>query len=120
LLQKTFVVGRRHPETTGLDVVGVCLSEMVSTLVSLRKTNVDRIMGAAVLALLAPVLGVLLIRLKSKGPALFKQVRIIDRGRLFRMFKFRSMVDDAKSMLPELAAQQDGNEVLFKMRGARE
>jgi lipopolysaccharide/colanic/teichoic acid biosynthesis glycosyltransferase len=32
------------------------------------------------------------------------------------MFKFRSMVDDAESMLPELAAQYDGNEVLFKMR----
>jgi FlaA1/EpsC-like NDP-sugar epimerase len=101
MLQKTVVVGRadsaadlvrrirQHPETTGLDVVGVCLSEMVSTWVSLRKTIVDRIMGAAVLALLAPVLVVLVIRLESKGPALFKQVRIIDGGRPFRMFKFR-------------------------------
>ncbi len=85
-------------------------------LVYRAKTIVDRIMGAAVLALLAPVLVVLVIRLESKGPALFKQVRIIDGGRPFRMFKFRSMVDDAESMLPELAAQHDGNEVLFKMR----
>jgi lipopolysaccharide/colanic/teichoic acid biosynthesis glycosyltransferase len=45
-----------------------------------------------------------------------KQVRIIDGGRPFRMFKFRSMGDAADSMLPELAAQHGGNEVLFKKR----
>ena len=82
------------------------------------KGVVDRYVGALLLLLASPVLLTIaaVIRLESKGPALFKQIRIGDGGRPFTMYKFRSMVDDAETLLPQLAAVHDGNEVLFKMR----
>jgi lipopolysaccharide/colanic/teichoic acid biosynthesis glycosyltransferase len=54
--------------------------------------------GAAILlALGLPVflLLAILIRLDSKGPALFRQERVGLQGRRFRMFKFRTMYVDA-------------------------
>ncbi len=82
------------------------------------KGIMDRYVGALLLLLSSPVLLTIaaVIRLESKGPALFQQIRIGDGGRPFTMYKFRSMVNDAEELLPELAAEHDGNEVLFKMR----
>ena len=54
--------------------------------------------GAAVLLLLGSPLFLLLailIKLDSKGPALFRHERVGLNGRGFRMFKFRSMYTDA-------------------------
>lgn len=69
--------------------------------------------------LLSPLLAFLAmsVRLTSEGPVFFRQTRIGLRGREFTMLKFRSMVQNAEELLPELAAQQRdaGNEVLFKM-----
>jgi exopolysaccharide biosynthesis polyprenyl glycosylphosphotransferase len=82
------------------------------------KAVVDRVVGALLMVLASPFLLLMaaLIRFESKGPALFKQVRIGNEGQPFTMFKFRSMVQDAEALLPQLAATHDGNEVLFKMR----
>jgi exopolysaccharide biosynthesis polyprenyl glycosylphosphotransferase len=69
--------------------------------------------------LLSPLLAFLAIsvRLTSDGPVFFRQTRIGLSGREFTMLKFRSMVQNAEELLPELAGQQRdaGNEVLFKM-----
>jgi lipopolysaccharide/colanic/teichoic acid biosynthesis glycosyltransferase len=54
--------------------------------------------GAAVcLALLAPVLCIItaLVRFTSPGPVLFRQNRVGKDGRLFPMYKFRTMFRDA-------------------------
>lgn len=57
----------------------------------------DVIMSAALLVLLSPVILVLAIWIKadSKGPVFFRQERITQYGRKFRIFKFRTMVNDA-------------------------
>jgi lipopolysaccharide/colanic/teichoic acid biosynthesis glycosyltransferase len=85
----------------------------------LAKRAVD-LAGASIgLLLLTPVilLLMLLIRLDSPGPVLFRQLRRGHRGRLFRMLKFRTMSVDAEQRLTEL---EDSNEsaggVLFKLR----
>ena len=44
----------------------------------------------------------LLIRLDSPGPALFRQVRVGQKGQPFRIFKFRTMIDHAEAVLPQL------------------
>lgn len=57
----------------------------------------DVIMSAVLLVLLSPVILVLAIWIKadSKGPVFFRQERITQYGRKFRIFKFRTMVNDA-------------------------
>ncbi|WP_255470664.1 sugar transferase [Pseudarthrobacter sp. B4EP4b] len=57
-----------------------------------------------------------LIKIDSSGPVLFRQERIGIEGAPFKMLKFRSMVVDAEAKLSQLAALNEGNEVLFKMK----
>lgn len=59
---------------------------------------------------------VIAIRLDSPGPALFVQERVGQRGRRFRFYKFRSMHVDAESRLPEVAASNEVDGPVFKMR----
>ena len=57
------------------------------------KRAFDIVASAAILIMLSPLflLVALLIRLDSKGPVFFYQNRVGKRGRLFKMYKFRSM-----------------------------
>jgi lipopolysaccharide/colanic/teichoic acid biosynthesis glycosyltransferase len=73
-------------------------------------------LGLLVLAPLMLVIGVL-IRLGSKGPALFRQTRLGRDGRPFEMYKYRTMVVDAEERLQELESLNESpGGVLFKMR----
>jgi lipopolysaccharide/colanic/teichoic acid biosynthesis glycosyltransferase len=58
------------------------------------KRTVDIGFSAIALVLLAPVLVVivLLIRMNSPGPIVFSSARVGQRGRVFRLLKFRTMV----------------------------
>lgn len=70
-----------------------------------------------VLALPFLLLIALAIRVDSKGPALFRQTRIGQRGREFQIFKFRTMAVDAEARKSSLEPQgHDTNAVLFKSR----
>jgi lipopolysaccharide/colanic/teichoic acid biosynthesis glycosyltransferase len=51
--------------------------------------------GIVVLLLILPVMA-LLIRLDSPGPIFYKQERLGYQGRIFRIYKFRSMYTDAE------------------------
>jgi lipopolysaccharide/colanic/teichoic acid biosynthesis glycosyltransferase len=44
----------------------------------------------------------LLVRLTSPGPVIFKQVRAGLNGRSFSFYKFRSMVENAEQMKPQI------------------
>ena len=83
------------------------------------KRSID-LAGALVgMLLLAPVmLGiVILIRLDSSGPALFRQLRRGRHGRLFHVLKFRTMVVDAEQRLGDLERHNESEHgVLFKLR----
>jgi exopolysaccharide biosynthesis polyprenyl glycosylphosphotransferase len=82
------------------------------------KELVDRLGSLLLLGLFGPVLlGVaLLVRATSRGPVLFRQVRVGRDGREFRIFKFRSMYVDAEARLAELRHLNEHDGVLFKMR----
>ena len=75
--------------------------------------------GAAIgLVVLSPVFffASLAIRLTSRGPVLFRQVRVGLGGDPFVMMKFRTMVDDAEHQLAELQqANVYSTEPLFKL-----
>lgn len=70
---------------------------------------VDILLSLALLVLLAPVLLVvaLAVRLTSTGPVLYRAQRVGLRGRLFRMLKFRTMVEDADRTGPGITARDD-------------
>ncbi|MGG7507694.1 sugar transferase [Plantibacter sp. YIM 135249] len=70
------------------------------------------------LIVIAPFLAIiaLLVKLDSPGPAMFAQERVGRNGERFTMYKFRSMVVDAETALPELLQQSEGNGMLFKMK----
>lgn len=60
----------------------------------------DIFMSSFLLVVLSPLMLVLAIWIKtdSKGPVFFRQERITRYGRKFKIFKFRTMVNDAEKM----------------------
>ncbi len=61
------------------------------------KRLVDLILSAILLVILSPVFLVLAVAIKldTPGPVFYRQVRVTQYGKEFRIFKFRSMVSDA-------------------------
>jgi exopolysaccharide biosynthesis polyprenyl glycosylphosphotransferase len=85
---------------------------------ALAKELLD-VVGALVLLILSsPVwlAAALAIRLTSPGPVLFRQQRSGLNGRPFTMLKFRSMVTDAEQLKQELAALNEMDGPVFKIR----
>jgi exopolysaccharide biosynthesis polyprenyl glycosylphosphotransferase len=80
------------------------------------KRMIDVLLAGAALVLLAPlmVLTVLLIRLTSPGPAIFRQVRCGLNGRRFVFYKFRSMCQNAEELKAALA-HLNQKELAFKI-----
>jgi exopolysaccharide biosynthesis polyprenyl glycosylphosphotransferase len=65
------------------------------------KLILDRVLAAIALIGLSPLLLVVaaLVKHDSKGPLLFRQVRVGQNGKPFRILKFRTMVTDAEERL---------------------
>lgn len=78
----------------------------------------DILVSALLIIVASPVMLMVavLVKMESRGPALFKQDRVGMEGQHFEMLKFRSMVIDAEQRLAELAQHSDGNGILFKMK----
>ena len=69
----------------------------------------DILISFLLIILLSPVmLGISIwIKLDSKGPVMFRQVRITTGGREFRIFKFRTMVTDAEKLGTQVTVGED-------------
>jgi lipopolysaccharide/colanic/teichoic acid biosynthesis glycosyltransferase len=70
--------------------------------------GLDILLASSALLVLAPLLAVIwvLVRLGSRGPAIYRGVRVGKAGRVFTMFKFRTLQEDAESRLgPYLGAE---------------
>ncbi|MFA4966605.1 MAG: sugar transferase [Candidatus Margulisiibacteriota bacterium] len=82
------------------------------------KRMVDIISSAALLVILSPVflLITILIKIDSRGPVFFKQERVGKDGRLFGMFKFRSMIRNAEEMIPALQELSETEGHIFKIK----
>lgn len=78
--------------------------------VSFAKRLVDIVIATILLLGIAPALVVvaLLIRLDSHGSAIFTQWRVGRDGRLFRMYKFRTMIHDPASTIEWHVDEQGG------------
>lgn len=82
------------------------------------KRGLDLALGSLLLAALSPLLILVAagVRLDSAGPVLFVPARVGRDGRVFKMYKFRTMCVDAEARLPQLAHLNLGGEHLIRIR----
>ena len=96
---------------------GESLAERYSRLADERWTKapvdfvlrgLDVVLAAVALVVLSPLIGLVAVavRLESRGPAFYRGLRVGKAGRLFTMFKFRTLRADAETRLgPYLGAE---------------
>lgn len=73
------------------------------------KRILDFIGGLIGTVLLLPIMIVIgiIIKCESRGPVLFKQIRITQYGREFKIFKFRTMVVNAEKLGTQVTSKND-------------
>ncbi len=78
----------------------------------------DKVVAGSALIVLAPLFAAIALAIKAtdRGPVFFRQVRVGKDGRVFPVYKFRTMVVDAEQRKTLLAEQNEGAGVLFKIR----
>ena len=83
------------------------------------KRVIDLIGASVGLGISAPIclVAYVLIKLDSPGPVVFSQERISKGGKTFKLYKFRSMIDDAENILyadPKLLKEYESNSYKIK------
>lgn len=73
------------------------------------KRMFDVVVGICIAIVLSPVMFIIsvLIKMDSKGPVMFKQERVTTNGRIFRIYKFRTMVVNAESIGTQVTTKSD-------------
>ncbi len=82
------------------------------------KRAADVVLSAVGIVILAPLMLViaLAVRLTSRGPALFRQIRAGRDGKPFKILKFRTMCRDAEERISEVISPDELAEPMFKLR----
>lgn len=75
----------------------------------LGKRIFDVAVSSVMLVMISPILIVIgaMIKADSKGPVFFRQVRVTTYGKKFRIYKFRTMVQNAESLGTQVTTNQD-------------
>ncbi len=84
----------------------------------MMKRSFDLVAGGGFLVLAAPVMLItaILVKATSPGPVLFTQKRSGLNGRIFTLYKFRSMFVDAEERRKDLGARNEMNGPVFKVK----
>jgi len=85
----------------------------------IMKRMLDIFVTALAVLMLSPLMltVAIVIRAESKGNVFFTQARVGRNGKLFNMYKFRSMVQDAESLKKDLVDTNESEDgVIFKMK----
>ncbi len=80
------------------------------------RRSLDMCLSGGALLALAPLIGLigLAIKLESKGPVFFTQTRVGKDGSLFKIYKFRSMFEDAEARRAAVLHTSQRKGVCFK------
>jgi exopolysaccharide biosynthesis polyprenyl glycosylphosphotransferase len=102
-------------ELDGVPLVTLSTSPTSPLLLALKR-SIDVLLSALILVLALPVLlGVALaIKAADRGAVFFRQRRCGLNGRVFTLYKFRTMVEDAEERLVEVAHLNEMNGPVFK------
>jgi len=81
------------------------------------KRVIDVVVAAVGLVVAAPLLAVVgvWIRLDSRGPVIYSAMRVGKKGKKFRCYKLRTMVEEADSQKEKLRGKNGRNGPFFKM-----
>ncbi len=82
------------------------------------KRAFDMVVSIAALPFLLPLIGIisLIIKIDSKGPAIFRQKRVGENGELFTMLKFRTMVNNAEQLVHLAQSTDENGNIIHKTR----
>lgn len=82
------------------------------------KRILDLVLSLLALVILSPLLLIvaIVIRIESKGPIIFSQKRIGLNGKVFKMYKFRSMVVNAEELKAKLEKKNEMSGPMFKIK----
>ena len=69
----------------------------------------DILVSSVLIVIVSPIMLILeiCIKIDSKGPVMFRQRRVTTNGRVFRIFKFRTMVNDAEKKGTQVTTNND-------------
>jgi exopolysaccharide biosynthesis polyprenyl glycosylphosphotransferase len=83
----------------------------------ITKRGFDLIVSVFLLPFLSPVMVVIgiLIKLDSPGPIIYLSSRVGENGRLFKMYKFRSMVANADQLQAKVQKYDDQGQIIHKI-----
>ncbi|MFZ5986937.1 MAG: sugar transferase [Bacillota bacterium] len=90
----------------------------VSSIYLISKRLFDIAASFAALVILSPlfIITAIVVKLNSRGPVFFAQERNGLRGKIFKMYKFRSMVVNAESLLKQLEGKNEVKGPMFKIK----
>jgi exopolysaccharide biosynthesis polyprenyl glycosylphosphotransferase len=82
------------------------------------KRTVDRIASTLFIIIFLPfwIIIPILIKIDSPGPVFFRQKRVGKNGRVFTMYKFRSMVENAENMQNDIMHLNEMDGPAFKIK----
>lgn len=82
------------------------------------KRLIDLVLSILGIILLSPIMLItaIAIKIESKGPIIFSQVRVGKDGKHFKMYKFRSMVQNAEELKEKLLSKNEMSGPMFKMK----
>ncbi len=82
------------------------------------KRTMDLVIAILATIILSPIMLItaVAIRIDSPGPAIFKQKRVGQNGRIFDIYKFRSMCVDAEAKKETLMEQNEMDGFMFKIK----
>jgi len=109
----------------GVDVEAIngvpLISIKESALIGFNRTvkrALDLTLGGLTMIFVSPIWLAIAVGIKidSPGPVFFRQERVGKDGKIFTVFKFRSMYEDAEERLEKLRAHNEADGPLFKMK----
>ena len=103
-------------QIAGVDALSSCMKLVSST--DLQIKRIIDIAGSIIGVLITFVLTIIIgpiIYISDPGPIFFKQQRVGRNGRIFNIYKFRSMYQNAEEMKASLLSQNEMQGQIFKM-----
>ena len=100
----------------GVTVMGVRRFELTRSSAAVKRTF--DLLGASLgLLAVSPLLAVIAVAIKldSRGPVFFRQLRVGQHGERFHMLKFRTMVPDAEALKDSLRDRNEAQDGMFKI-----